>query len=371
MDYLKDMAKYGLSGTARRLKGTPPTPKSSIGRVDYLNVSDEFSQRIRLIPGAYEMQRYDDETGSLDLVTLPFYECERHFIPARRERRGAIITCSAGPDPTAPKPCLPCDELEYFQLHRVVFSIVELEQFHRTPWIKKGTTDPTLGKDGKPILIDALCEDLEGGGNCSMCRSEDDKFFGKSMYWELSNDQFDQLLALEEQFLRTKCVCGKDMRIKKFECSRCAEVIIQMSSTKFTKKELRHYIKNGMVCPACKSLVRLIPIMDCSCEKSQSLNLFMVDLNVSRRPSTTGKKSYTLDVTFSAPCEPDKRYGGSWDSIDLAAVLAPPTIPEQRKICGLRRGAVAGKDNPYHEDYGKNKNQEPEAPTDNKGSFNG
>lgn len=337
-----DSFTRGASRSRSRRGRSYRNPK---GVYDYFRL-DSAWQTIRIIEGEYKQTVFDAHTGEVDEDVLPYYSIDQHWDPVKRRYRN----CSAGPNEFNPEPCVGCsidkDSGNDTRRPYFVFTILHLAWYHKTPLMEKDNPNKIRRKkDGKPVMVDRLCE----GRNCPMCASGDEKFFGKRLHWKVGTGHFDQLKAKAEE-LNATCRCGEEIRHIKFECPICESTLVDLDQdTTLTDKDVWHIRENGYHCETCGHMVDVLAVPECTgCESPDPVNIFDVNMDVR---SISGKGNYTaLDVKFSDPCPIPEDYEGPQEPLDLKEIFAPLPITEQRKEYGYR-GPISNTSESDTEEY--------------------
>lgn len=324
MDYTKT---YGLGGATKMAGAYKPPRESRKGAMDYVRLT-EIPQTLRIINGNYAQEVYDPDKGKMVTLTLPYYQAWRHY----DRDKNTYATCSAGNDVDL-RPCVGCAKGIRKTLYNV-FSVIILEHFHKVPWSKDNK--PVI-RDGKPIMIDQLCE----GRNCPACNSQAEKFFGKKAHMVLNEDALNQLVAAED-IQRANCLCGKELQIEKYICSVCGEVLIDIQRTTMSDSAISAAARSGMWCPKCRRPIGLVEETSCSCGNPRPVTLFDANIKVRKAPSNK-PNTYNLGVEFSKPGPMPPEYKGDVTPVDMVELFKPLSIPQQRDVYGYR-GPIPGMD---------------------------
>lgn len=256
---------------------------------------------------AKNMQLENDESALIRVL-----DPGDNFYVTRSHWRGGSRTCTSEL-PGFGGRCVYCyyqekaekgskDKSDLWPRVSTVVELIDFRYFHR---VKE------KGKDGKERNVFARCASDDAvpkfvrGRSCPHCQSNDpivrERHFGGHKKWELSDDNFDQIRAVDDK-LAEICVhidddgkiCGKQVFVVGFACSECGEPLLdEKTLTAMGDDQIADFAYNDQKCPKCKH--EGWPKEVCVCES---------EAHEAVRGSIFGK---TLEVTCSGHVTIDKR----------------------------------------------------------------
>ena len=304
------------------------------GSFDYFSVTTRWRD-VRFIKGEYEQEIYDEQKGEILTDTLPYYEVYRHWDNNANGGKGGSHICSAGINDLDPQPCVGCTIGASRKAINRVFTVVHLAWYHKIPLVDRDTKKIVKNRQtGETVMISRECE----GKNCPMCASADEKYYGRKLHLSLGITHFNQLVSKVED-LNATCKCGGDIEYFKFVCPSCEKLLIDLDDKDcpLSQAQVEKALESGFYCPDCGYNVDLLSISECEkCNDPKPVGLFDVDVSIKKLASTQGDKRTTLDVKFSDPGDLAPAYEGDQEPLDLATVMAPMPVADQKEAYGYK-----------------------------------
>lgn len=269
-----------------------------------------------------------------ELLTLQYIE-KRYG--KGKEAHWANVRCSAGPDPSRPGPCLPCEAPSAAarkRQYRVAWSALHLAGYHVTPsstdsrrtYLKLCMDGRRYDKDGKAVP-------------CAGCEKKLEIVDGARRYFDMSEIDLEVIIK-KNAWLRRKCACGGDLVTIALHCNLCNGLV--MNRTADNTREFDRIIdeKNPeqyrSFCPVCGVKVVCQEKKDCSkCGNPRIRNVFNSVLTLVREKG----ERYTnliIQETCSAGDVPE-RFSSIMQPLDLEAIFSPLTLREQSDIVDARK----------------------------------
>lgn len=207
---------------------------------------------------------------------------QRHYKGKPAGYRSA--TCTAGPDPHNPQPCVPCllidqkemDEKSSGSRSSWVVNAVHLSSYYETQYVKDGQAQTR--QDSTPIMIKKECKqgsisqrnywnyraqnsNGKESAQCEGCAQGIPHTLGNHRYWELGKGHLNALLDFNEKQLSGTCYYTNTGIVKKgFVCGSCRAPILDIAASQFTNEQIQQFEDATMTCPSCQ--VPGLPVPD-------------------------------------------------------------------------------------------------------------
>jgi len=291
--------------------------------------------KFRLLPGSYI------GFEGLENEYFPYVE---HFVA--RSQRGFI--CSKeykiveGELTTVGGKCLGCEErdrgaedVSWRMLH--AFNGIHLEYYHLEPVVDdngKAVCYEKGRRQGEQILRKVECE----GRRCKMCKEGLEKVFGKKVHWSIGSGHLNDLAGFVTE-IEKDCDCGGRLEEVLYECSDCAEPLIDLNKTDLTDKEINRLVAHKQECK-CGHVDFLLRQVECDkCQDPTSLSIFDCDLEIKRQGEGTNS---TVQIPRWIPTELDEALVEMAKPWPMKKIFSADDFKWQAKVLKIR--------NPYGDD---------------------
>lgn len=246
----------------------------------------EVAEPMVLIAGQYEDLYAKDRDGNR-VQPPPITEGYRFKVhtfnvfikPSKPGQNGFTtyrdITCSAGPEPHAPQPCLGCYSVDHGkkdskQKDQWAFNIAHLGYYHMVPFVKDGQVQMKKDNSG-PILIKEECPTykmeniLLGRGiqsgkikdpkiisrfkQCEHCAQGVPHTFGDHRLIQLGFGHLKNLFEIDDQLGKRCLSCGTHIIRMGFKCSKCNTGLLDIATaTGWTNDQIEQFAKTETTC---------------------------------------------------------------------------------------------------------------------------
>lgn len=194
-------------------------------------------------------------------------------------------TCTRGPDPHNPQPCVPCllidqkemDEKASGSRSSWVVNAVHLVSYYEAPYVKDGQIQTK--NDGTTIMIKRECKQgtinnrsywtqraAKSNGKetaqCEGCAQGFPHVLGNHRYWELGKGHLNALLDFNEKELSNTCYyTGTGIVKKGFVCGTCRTPLMDIAASQFTNEQIQQYEDSPQTCtnPQCQAVNLPVP----------------------------------------------------------------------------------------------------------------
>jgi len=195
------------------------------------------------------------------------------------------VTCTAGPDPHAPQPCLGCwkidqkewDEKTYGTRTSWAFNVARLSAYHDMPYMKDGQIQYKQDKPSEPVMISRSCQGQYGtvadrlywgpqGRNkqCTGCQQNAPVRLGSHCYLELGKNHLLNLLDFADNVLGKVCLnCNTGLVKIGFSCKSCKQSVLDIAQSGWTNEQIKEFQDQAVRCPHCGVTELPDPDYDC------------------------------------------------------------------------------------------------------------
>jgi hypothetical protein len=287
--------------------------------------------KLRLLPGSYtDLEGLDSE----------YYPYVNHFV----KRSNKSFICSKqykitdGDLTAVGGKCLGCEAIEkgddgvgWQLLH--AFNAIHLAYYH---------LEPVFDDDGKPIVYKkgdrqgeqvhrkVLCE----GRRCKYCKDGLEKVFGKKVHLSLGSRHLGQLAGITNEIEKDCANCGGRLEEVLWECSNCAEPLIDLANTDMKDEDILKVTARHMECPKCGTKDFPIKQSECDgCQDPTPLSIFDCDLEIKREGENTDSTIMVPRWTPTELSDDLKEMAKPWP---FKKVFSPDPFDWQAKVLKIR-----------------------------------
>lgn len=247
---------------------------------------ENVTTKFRLLPGDY--LGFEGEENE-------YFQYVEHFIA--RSKRSFI--CSKqyqivdGNLTTIGGKCLGCaerdngaEDVSWSLKH--AFNGIHLAWYHLVP-VTDDRGNPVMYKhgdhQGEQIIQKMECE----GRRCKYCKDRLDKVFGKKVHWSIGSGHLNDLAGFISEIEKDCASCGEGrLEEVSYECSNCANLFIDMSTTDLDDKAVASYVAHKRECPACQTTDYPMRQFECDvCKDPESTSIFDCTLEIKRQGEGT------------------------------------------------------------------------------------
>jgi len=309
---------------------------------------------VRVIHGAYQIDRVADDGETLYQEIIPWWEYREHFHGYLQ--KSAI--CSAGPfhmDRTRRNPCYGCDIFwEDFQIRKqkgkgantpnrismremFVLTVLSMAPFHKIEQVDAMGNLKMSQKTNQPFWNWVKCS----GPGCQGCIGNKETKQGHVQPWPMGRDHFLALNAYAD-YIGTSCTTCKGrgtLSTLTWKCSNlaCQEVIVDLRTTTFTMEQINEVVKNPYPCQKCGT--NAVPMEEVYCanctlqgQTPQRASVFDVDMQVKRQASAEKKGTQLVVLATSDPKPIDDIYADMAKALDLPSKYKPTSLEQQAAL---------------------------------------
>lgn len=247
----------------------------------------EVSEAIVLIRGEYPDIYAMDGSGNRDPnaksegLHLRVHNFSVHVKPNKPGQSGfntfREITCSAGPEPHTPQPCVGCYSVDHGAKEsrakdNWAFNIAHLGVYHLKPLVKDGQVQ--MKKDGSgPVLVKEECVSYKmenvalGRGvqsgkvrdqklinkfkKCESCEQGHAFIWGDHRILQLGMKHLKNLFEIDDM-VGSKCAnCETNILRTGFDCRGCGNRMVDLSSVQWTNDDIDNFANTKVECDAC------------------------------------------------------------------------------------------------------------------------
>lgn len=304
---------------------------------------------IRLVRGMYEVP-VATNTGQVEMRRLFYFPYVDHYHGILK--KGAI--CSAGPAhafKNLREPCHGCDMFwqgkESGRKSRGPMSKRDMYGFtvlHYAPYAKMEQVDRETGQirtnnEGKPFYewVRVLPHERQ-------------KYQGREMrdahvlHWSLGFGHWNVLVDYDKHIGASCRNCGgvDCIQSEAWGCKSCGELIIDVSSTHLSPKQIDDITMAPVKCPKCGTEAFLQEYINCTkCGNGARADLFDVDLTVKRIAASDGSNQNVLSIVkWSEPRPIDQRFIEIAKPLDLPKIFSPDSLERQAQIWQITAAPV-------------------------------
>lgn len=348
-------------GNAARRKSAPR--KGSPSWANNYQPSEGTPDTIRLIPGDYDAERIDSNTGAVFTEKVPWFEFTEHF-------HGGIkkgMTCSGGvfrmADRKKAQPCRGCDiwredfetrkrieqekGIKPEQPKRVSFSDKFAFIVLDMGWFFKGYRfdehgRPRVGQNGQPYLDWIKYTDANYGAYTATQQdlARQNKAVetqqGLVRSWPVNSTQFNTLIGFSEMSQRHCKNCGgmNCIHTQGYTCPHCQAPTFAGNETTMPADKIKEVVNGIVTCRNCKQQGYPRAVQSCQhCSNPTPATLYDVDLQMQ---VIKVNKTYQLHLAgMSNPKPIDGVFGELLKKLpDLPKKFAPTPYDEQVALFG-------------------------------------
>lgn len=272
-----------MGGTKSKGKGgyyaklTPPSLTKDIGKLTPAEVH-QYAEPIVFIEGEYA-DAFDN--GTIQAAFHKRFHRYTHHHQGGTSYR--TMTCTCGPDPHAPQPCLGClkidqkewDEKTYGARSAWTFNVAHLVPYHEMPYVKQGQIQYRDNDTSKPIMITRQCNmgtvanALYWGPKgrnkqCEGCSQGAQAKIGGHRYIEVGKNHLYNILDFADSTLKRVCqTCNTGLIETGFYCKHCRNIVLEIASSGFTNDQLKEFSENPSACRHCGQTDVPVTTYDC------------------------------------------------------------------------------------------------------------
>lgn len=314
--------------------------------------SNEGFDRIRLIPGAYEVE-VGNPNGTIDKMVLEYFPFVEHYHSGLE--KGGV--CSGGPlyflklseDPSKPgrAPCKGCDRFfsdmvvnpetgkkkkgPMSRANKTAFTVLHYHPYHKTESTDRDGKVRKNEETGEPYYDWVPCT----GRGCALCKEKAETKQVHRMHWPVPSTHFNLLTGEISNGIGESCAnCGNHRSIQAIAwlCEKCQDAVIDMGETQLKNSEIDALVTKECKCPNCGHTGYLQEVIECKkCDNARRASLFDVDFEVKR--VATGQNDATILVMGEHEvCDISKDLIELAKPLDLPSIYSPTPMEVQEKI---------------------------------------
>jgi hypothetical protein len=345
-------ASQQMGNATRRQQGPK---KGSPSWANNFQPSEGSPDYIRLIPGNFQADRVNSETGQAYIEEVPWFECAEHFHGTNKQS----IMCSAGINYMNQKlaePCRGCDiwhedmaarkEIEQRtgvkpqgpnrigRSSKYVFLVLDMAWFFKGFRLDEHGRVKVNQNTGKPfedwIKYNEAHhnEYLYASGEASRQGKQLEMRHGMVQTWPVGFNQFGTLSGFADIVQKHCRSCGGQncVHTSGWSCPNCNAPTI---TTSLPPDEVKKLVSKAVYCSNCKTMAYPRPIMVCTnCPNPMPATLYDVDMQVQN--VRVNKNRQLIIPWMSNPRPVDPEFAEAMKKIpDVLTKFAPTSMEEQ------------------------------------------
>jgi len=293
-----------------------------------IRIIKDKAMTVRPIAGSFVDPRSPDGPR-LESFAVRVHEDRGFWDKDASQRKGLAPTtvCSAGWDEDYPEPCNSCRANEDGNTtvgkarDMEAIQVAVLEAFHvETRKTKKGD---------KEYEVITLCRKKR----CPECAKKIPKVFGRSGFFLLGPNHFDQFLASHGDAEMICKSCGGDVDLAELFCPECEEPINPLDDPEITDDEIEELCETETECPHCKKVVLPEEELTCTrCSEPVRASIFDCSFKIKKIGKGTGSSIHIEDLRVEELSEDLAHLG---EPLDFEHIFEAETLEEQAKVMNV------------------------------------
>lgn len=384
--HLGKIGGYGATssqqmGNAARRQSGPR--KGSPSWANNYSPSEGTPDNIRIIPGNYDAERIDSNTGQVFIEQVPWFEFTEHY-------HGGIkkgMTCSGGifrmSDWKKAQPCRGCDiwredlaerrrieaekGVKVQQPNRISFSSKYVFTVLDMGWFFKGYRldehgRPKSGTNGQPYMDWIKYSDQNYGvyNYTQQALAQQGKSVevqqGLLRTWPVGHTQFNTLIGYAEIIQKHCRNCGgmNCIHTSSWVCPTCSAPTFQAHETTMPADKIKEVVSQIMTCRACHTPGYPEAVLSCHhCSNPVQANLYDVDLQIQTIKVNNTKAFHLAGISHPKPID------GIFTELlkkmpDVVKKFSPTPMEEQVALFGPAPAAMNAVQNQFqHPQHGQ------------------
>jgi hypothetical protein len=201
-------------------------------------------------------------------------------------------------------------------------------------------------RKGEQVLRKVECE----GRRCKFCTEKLEKTFGKKVHTSLGTGHLQDLSGIVTEIEKDCVNCGGQGTLIEsiYECSKCANPLIDLNKTDLDQKAIQSLISHTMEC-SCGHRDYPLRQLECSeCKDPRPLSLFDCDVEIKRQGEGTNS---SIQVPRWVHTELSKELAEMAKPWPFKRIFAPDSFEWQAKVLKIRNPYGDTKQEDHASDY--------------------
>jgi hypothetical protein len=330
------------------------------GAFDRFQLSTEYNDEFRFIPGEYTVQVASGD--EIEVVVLENFIHLQHYL--NKGNTGTYINCSAGPfykNKKKREPCPSCDMFwdltEWSPAGKVIkkspmgsarmlsdFTVIHFHPYHLVEQMRDGKPVPNPSKQGEYYMNWVRCEDYgKKKKKCKHCKDDRETVKARKLHLSLGPDHMDSINNYQNKELLDCLNCGSGpVETEAWVCpnAECGYVHVDIEKTDLEQEQIDDLVAGRVVCPDCGTYDFPKEELLCNeCGKNgKRVTLFDVNIKATREGNKENNQT-KLVVRSHMVCPIPEEFKDLAVPMQLNKIFRPDTIEQQEEKIGRRRPA--------------------------------